>query len=144
MDTTGPSLSNKDFTYFSVARDISLLSDHRCQMGCVIVDHHRIIGSGHNSMTKCHPVQLDLDNKFYPETIDKNKGPLHAEVSALLPLIKRHYDLSGATLYIYRKDKHGTLAMSRPCVRCMSLLKKYGIKKIKYTTPDGFAFEKII
>lgn len=142
MDNAGPSLSNKDFTYFSVARDISLLSDHRCQMGCVIVDHHRVISSGHNSMTKSHPVQMELDNKFFPGC--PNKAPLHAEVSAMVPLIKRHYDLSSATLYVFRKDKKNHLAMSRPCQRCMSLLKKYGIRKIKYTTPDGFASEKII
>lgn len=135
-------LSRKDRTYFSVAEDISKLSDHRCKLGCVIVDKHRIVSSGYNSQTKCNPIQLELDNKFFPGY--NNRGPVHAEVAALSPLIKKRIDLSGATLYIYRKDKEGHLAMARPCPRCMSLIKKLGIRRLQYTTADGFAFEKLI
>jgi deoxycytidylate deaminase len=135
-------LSRKEKIFFNTAKEISNLSDHHYHLGCVIVDHHRIISSGHNSNTKCHPIQKELDTRFFGE---ESRGPVHAELAALLPLIKQHnIDLSGATLYTYREDKHDHIAMSRPCPRCMSLIKKYGIKKIKYTTTDGFVTEKLI
>ena len=134
-------LSRKERVFFNAARAVSELSDHHFQLGCIVVDHHRIISSGHNSRTKCHRLQAELDQKFFGTT---SNGPVHAEVDALLPLINKHTDLSNATLYIYREDKSQNTAMARPCPRCMSLIKKYGIKKIKYTTYDGIATEKII
>lgn len=136
-----PSLSKREMAYFNSAKSISELSDHRCKLGCVIVDGHRIISSGHNSKTKFHRIQSELDNKFFPGY--ENKGPVHAEVSALIPLIKRRVDLSGTTLYVYRENKDGKLAMSRPCPRCMQLIKEQGIKKICYTTNDGYVDERI-
>lgn len=33
--------------------------------------------------------------------------------------------------------------MSRPCPRCMELIKEQGIKKICYTTNDGYVDERI-
>ena len=137
-----PSLSKRERAYFNSAKSISELSDHRCKLGCVIVDGQRIISSGHNSKTKFHRIQSELDNKFFPGY--ENKGPVHAEVSALIPLIKRRVDLSGTTLYVYRENKDGKLAMSRPCPRCMQLIKEQGIKKICYTTNDGYVDERIV
>lgn len=137
-------LSKREKVFFRVAKDIAELSDHHYRLGCVIVDHHHIVSSGHNSKTKCHPMQASIDKKYFNDSEILQKGPLHAEVDALLPLIKKNIDLTGATLYVYREDKHHHIAMSRPCPRCMSLIKKCGIRKIKYSTPDGFATEKII
>ena len=137
-----PSLSKRERAYFNSAKSISELSDHRCRLGCIVVDGHRIISSGHNSKTKFHRIQSELDNKFFPGY--ENKGPVHAEVSALIPLIKRRMDLSGTTLYVYRESKDGKLAMSRPCPRCMQLIKEQGIKKICYTTNDGYVNERIV
>ena len=65
---------------------------------------------------------------------------LHAEVAALLPVINK-FDLSEAVVYIYRENKLGQLAMCRPCKGCMSFIKACGIKKIYYTTYDGYAEE---
>ena len=137
-----PPLSKRERAYFNSAKSISELSDHRCRLGCIVVDGHRIISSGHNSKTKFHRIQSELDNKFFPGY--ENKGPVHAEVSALIPLIKRRMDLSGTTLYVYRESKDGKLAMSRPCPRCMQLIKEQGIKKICYTTNDGYVNERIV
>ena len=136
-----PSLTKRERAYFNSAKSISELSDHRCRLGCVVVDGHRIISSGHNSKTKFHRIQSELDNKFFPGY--ENKGPVHAEVSALIPLIKRRVDLTGTTLYVYRENKDGKLAMSRPCPRCMELIKEQGIKRICYTTNDGYVNERI-
>jgi deoxycytidylate deaminase len=52
-------------------------------------------------------------------------------------------DFSKVELYVYRELRNGKMAMSRPCEACMAVIKKMGIKKIHYTTPDGFATEKL-
>lgn len=51
-----PSLSKRERAYFNSAKSIAELSDHRCKLGCVVVDGHRIISSGHNSKTKFHRI----------------------------------------------------------------------------------------
>lgn len=140
MSIDGP--SKHEITFFNIAKDLCYLSDHKNKLGCVIVDHHRIISSGHNSQSKCHRFQADLDKKYFK--VDNCKGPVHAEVSALMPLIKRKQNLNGATIYIYRQTNNGDIALARPCPRCMSLIKSCGIKRIKYSTSEGYATEKLI
>lgn len=131
-------LSKTDRSFFKAAQSVSMLSDHRCRIGCVIVDKHRIISSGHNSNTKCHPLQAEIDTKHFNCFCT---GKLHAETSAILPLLRLDEDYSRATLYTYREHANGSLAASRPCARCMQLIKQLGITKIKYTTDDGYAAE---
>ena len=133
-------ISKREKTFFKSAKTVSELSDHKFKIGCVIVDKHRIISSGCNSDTKCHPIQREIDLKhFNVECL----GKLHAEAASIIPLLKYNVDLSRATLYTYREHKDGTPANARPCIRCMELIKKYGIRKIKYTTNDGYATEII-
>lgn len=131
-------LTRTERSFFKAAQSVSYLSDHRCRIGCVVVDKHRIISSGHNSNTKCHPIQAALDTKHFECFCT---GKLHAETSALLPLLKSKEDFSRATIYTYRECKDGSLAMSRPCPRCMELIKQLKITRIKYTTDCGYATE---
>lgn len=131
-------LSKTEQSFFKTAQSLSMLSDHRCKIGCIIVDKHRVISSGHNSNTKCHPIQAQIDTKHFNCFCT---GKVHAETSAIIPLLKTKEDYSRATLYTYREHKDGTLAMARPCPRCMELIKQIGITKIKYTTDDGYATE---
>ena len=131
-------LTKTEHAMFRAASSIASLSDHRCKIGCVIVDKHRIISSGHNSNTKCHAKQAILDEKHFNCA---SSGKIHAETSAIIPLLKTRGDYSRATLYTYRQHADGTLAMARPCSRCMELIKELGITKIKYTTDDGYATE---
>lgn len=126
--------------YFRAAEGMSLLSDHRCRMGCVVVRGHRIISSGHNSASKRHAFQAKLDRKFFG---CECAGYLHAETDALIPLIRNGVDLSNASLYVFRSMKDGSTGLARPCPRCMSVIKSCGIKVIHYTTPDGYATETI-
>lgn len=125
---------------FRVARSVSQLSDHRVRVGAVVVKQHRIISSGCNSSTRTDIIQAKLDGKRYGCDC---AGKLHAESAALIPFIKRKMDLSGAVIYVYRERRDGTIANARPCPSCMSLIKQAGIKKIYYTTNDGYAVEEI-
>ena len=67
-------------------------------------------------------------------------GFVHAEVDALAPLIEQHVDLTQASIYVYRSSCTGR-GMARPCPRCIYLIKKVGIRKINYSTPDGYVEE---
>ena len=126
--------------YFRAAKAVSELSDYpRHKLGCVVVSKHRIISSGCNSKSKCHPLQAKLDTEKYGVQC---AGKCHAEISALLPLIRDKVDLSNASLYVFRQHKDGTLAMARPCSSCQKMIKELKIKKCFYTIENGYAVEK--
>lgn len=141
IDDPPLTISNKDMSYFRIAKNLSELSDHRTKVGCAIVSGHRIISSGHNSDSKCHKIQADIDRKSFHCDCP---GKLHAESDAIIYCIKNNIDLSRATIYVYRELKDGTKAMARPCPRCMRLIKEQGIRKIKYSTDEGYASEIVI
>lgn len=129
--------------FFRAADAVASLSDHRqAKLGCVLVDKHRIISSGHNSSTRCSPLQKKMDTERFGYS-DLHRGPVHAETACLLPLIKQRADLSRSELYIVRRHKDGSLALSRPCPGCMSLLRASGIRRVYYSTEGGYAYERI-
>lgn len=134
-------LSKREQSFFNAAAAMSVNSEHRCQVGCIVVNKHRIISSGYNGKFKGCSLQKRLDNKYFKD--NHSMGRKYAEIDALLPLIKSKHDLSKATLYIYRKNRHGQLTLARPCPRCMSVIKECGIRRLKYTTDDGYASEVI-
>lgn len=131
-------ISKKERSYFNAAKAMSQMSNHRCHVGSVLVMGHKIVGSGCNSSTKCHRVQAEIDQRRYGVICS---GKVHAEVDTLIPFLKKREDLSSATLYIYREKRDGSIGMARPCVGCMEIIKQCGIKKIAYSTDDGFAKE---
>lgn len=134
-------ITKSERAYFRVAKAVSELSDHSTHhLGCVVVNKHKIISSGCNSGVKCSPIQSKLDAERFDMP---SLGKVHAEVAALIPLVKNRMDLSNSEIYVYRQHKDGSPAMARPCPSCMKLIKSCGIKYINYTTEDGFASETI-
>jgi len=126
--------------YFRAAKAVSELSDYPIhKLGCVVVDKHRIISSGCNSKSKCHPLQAKLDTEKYGVQC---AGKCHAEIAAMLPLMKSNVDLKGCSIFVYRQHKDGTLAMARPCSSCQKVIKQLGIKRCFYTIENGYAVEK--
>lgn len=134
-------MTKKQKSFFEAAKIVSTMSDFdRVHIGCVVTDgSHRIISSGCNS-TKTHPLQKQLNKERFD--LDSNHS-LHAETAALLPLMKEDVDFSRVEIYTHRNFKDGRLAMARPCVSCMKLIKDLGVKKIWYTTTDGYACEYV-
>lgn len=131
-------MTKRQLAYFRSARDISYESNFpRIHIGCVVVNKHRIISKGCNSHTRTHKIQAQLNKKRFSEC---STGMLHAEIAALLPVVNK-IDLSGAVLYLYRENMQGEIAMCRPCKGCMSFIRACGIKKVYYTTNEGFAEE---
>lgn len=140
-DSSRPPLSGAKRTYFRAAQGMADLSNHRCKMGCVVVEGHRIISSGHNSATNTHAFQARVDSNYFRCDC---AGYLHAETDALIPLINSRADLSRASIFVYRKMPRGGMGMARPCPRCMGVIRSLGIRKIHYSTPEGFAEEILL
>lgn len=129
--------------FFRVADAVASLSDHKqAKLGCVLVDKHRIISSGHNSSTRCSPLQKQMDTARFGFP-DQHKGPVHAETDCLLPLIRQGIDISGSDIYLSRRHRDGSLALSRPCPGCMSLLRAVGVKRAYFSVEGGYAMERI-
>ena len=133
-------MTKTERAFFRVAQNISTLSDHRQKLGCAVVYKHRVISTGYNSHTKCHSLQARLDKERYGQD---TPGRLHAETAALLPFIQNNINLSGASIYIYRQHKDGSLAISKPCPSCMKLIKRCGIRRIYYSSDDGYVREDL-
>jgi pyrimidine deaminase RibD-like protein len=115
--------------FFEIARRLSHKSDYDVhKLGAVITRGNQIVGLGFNKK-KTHPLSSTRFNN------------IHAELSAILNSgIK---NLSGCSIYVYRETKSGDLAMARPCVDCLKLLKKSNVAKIFYSTETGFKTEII-
>lgn len=136
--------------YFKFAREASFhatyVGSHRFSpmIGAVAVYKGSIVATASNS-NKTSPLQAKYNVYRFREadTLDK----VHAEVGIVQKLRWKFgdsIDWSKVHIYLYREYKDGSLAPSRPCPSCMALLKELGIKKIYYTTEDGYVTEKII
>lgn len=86
---------------------------------------------GHNDMGKSHP----MARAYHPWAC------LHAEVDACLGL--RPYDVSGSDAYVVRVLADESLAMARPCDMCRAVLRKMGVKRVYFTTGEGWSVEKL-
>lgn len=75
--------------------------------------------------------------KTHPKLVKFTKYPfLHSESNAILS-----YGLDnceGCSLYVVRILRNEELAMAKPCDTCQELIKHVGIKKVFYTTENGY------
>ena len=133
--------------FFKEAKKESLLSDYDGQhLGAVAVYGDKVIlAKAHNS-NKTNTTQY-FYNRYRVEqksNIMSKPARSHAEVNLLRKIKFLDIDFSRVSVYIYRELKNGELGMARCCPACMAALKSLGIKKICYTTDDGYAEEKLI
>ena len=133
-------LTNRDKRFFEITRLISYTSEYkRIKIGAIVVKKNKIISVGVNSY-KTHPIQRRYNIFRFNIFTTDTAHTLHAEIQALVN-IPYGTELSDLTLYTYRENRDGKLAKSRPCPSCMNLIKDIGIKKICYTTDEGYAIE---
>lgn len=114
--------------FLNLAKEASKKSDHHSHsLGCCIAKGNRVLGVGHNMM-KTHPKS---PHKFHR---------VHAEFLAVL---NASGNVRGATAYVYRQQKNGTPALSRPCKDCWKYLRKCGIKNVVYSYEATYVQEKM-
>lgn len=135
-------MTNRDMGFFKVAKEVADMSDfNRVHIGCVITQKNRIISSGYNTY-KTNPLQRRYNRERF---LCDTPHCCHAETRALLPILKnKEINFSHLKVYLYRQNANGELAPSRPCPSCMKMLKDTGIRRIYYTTENGFAEEYIM
>ena len=135
-------LSKTHKAYFAAADEMSKLSNfYRIHIGSIAVYKHKIVSSGFNSI-KTNPLQKKINKHRFD---DDSCHCLHAEVSCLLPLMKRKdIDFSNVELYTHRRYANGELGPSRPCTSCMALIRSLGIKSIYYTNDGSYVHEEIV
>lgn len=92
------------------------------KLGAIIVKNGKPVSVGWNKKTT-HPLST---YRFQNQ---------HAEFHAI---IKSPVDVSGATIYLYREDRDGNLATSKPCSICEEFLRQKNIKRVVYTTYNGY------
>lgn len=112
---------------FDIARRISKKSTSRYKLGCVITRRSKPLGLGYNFMQKTHS-KSNHPYKF-----------LHCEIHALIGLDFK--ETNKASAYVYREDRNGSMAMAKPCPTCEEALRLAGIRKIFYTTKEGYKSE---
>lgn len=97
-----------------------------------IVRNGKIISVATNNPFKTHT----KIHKYNP------KKCIHAEISAIWKAPKNK--LQGAIIYVFRLlNKIDEFALSLPCNVCQIFIYNAGIKKIIYTTNNGFALIKV-
>ena len=114
--------------FLSIAKKESRLSNHHShKLGCAIVRNGKVLGVGHNMM------------KTHPKSPHRFKN-IHAEFMAVL---NSNMDIGGGTAYIFREQKNGTPAISRPCTDCWRFLMECGIKDVVYSFEGSFKQERL-
>lgn len=98
-------------------------------LACILRKGDHVAHIGVNS-GKTHPKY----GRSYPD--GSTAHCMHAEMDAM-----RFYK-KGMSVEVLRFTATG-YAMARPCKLCMAELKKRGVKKVRYTTRNGWETEKI-
>jgi len=89
------------------------------RVGAVIIHRNQVISLGTNKA------------KTHPRSMTAFKA-IHAELDAVLGVPLE--ELRGSTMYVIRITNSELIAMAKPCIHCMALLRQVGIRKIFYST----------
>jgi tRNA(Arg) A34 adenosine deaminase TadA len=95
----------------------------------------------------CHLGHNHLRNSYNGECICFST---HAEMDVLYKVLKRCklqpfkdiIDLSNYVIIVVRVSREGIIKNSRPCNQCLKTMEMYRIKKVVYSTDDGYKSEK--
>lgn len=140
-------MNSFDIKMLEKAKELAEKSTYRThRLGCVLVYKRHIIGAAVNT-NKTHPIQK-IYNKLYREFTRTDKPILdfgHAEILAICSVpypIAKQIDWSKVKLYVARNCKGKKFGLAKPCSACQGLIKDTGIKRIFYTTNEGYAEER--
>lgn len=95
------------------------------RMGAVIVKGNRVIGRGRNRLSG----KMNRFERRFQMTLFS----LHSEMASLLDCDE---DLTGATMFVAGIREDGSNVYSRPCKRCLKILRHTEIKTVYYSTEN--------
>ena len=97
----------------------------------------KLLSVADNHYTKSHPLQKHFAVLAgYP-----NKIYLHAEILAMIRGMANSTDNKLHTINVMQW-KNGKYALAKPCKVCLTAMIAFGIKKVNYTTPEGWVYGK--
>lgn len=125
----------KEYVYKKLVKildDQKYMESDRPTISCIVTNSKGwVIGEGSNNYTKTHPKQ-----KFYADKVhNKYSIYLHAEIAALVKCRDFPY-----AIYILRLLKNGKFGLARPCPICELAIREAGIKKVFYSSYEGFCY----
>lgn len=120
--------------FLQLAIDVAKSSPSKKKIGSVLLRKNRVISTSPNLDCKSHPFQarlakqVGLDPKIY----------LHSEIATL---IRAKED--GDTMIVARVGgtSHNELRIAKPCPICSAALELANIKRIIYSTNEGFLYK---
>jgi len=128
-------LSKKKQRYINIAKEVAASSEYPSfKHGAVLVNGNAVIN------TSCNKYGY---NRFAARFRRRDEGlpTVHAELGSILNMDRSKTD--GAIVYVVRINKQGDTLMSRPCNMCAAAMKHCGIKKVIYSTNEGFNIESL-
>ena len=132
--------------FFKAAKKCSGQSNYNgasnVKIGAVAVFRRAIIAQGCNQ-NKTHPLQQRYN--IYRYNVNGNHycpSKIHAEMELISKIRYLDINFSEVEIYVYRETKDGRKALAKPCLACTKALKDLGIKKVFYTTNDGYCEER--
>lgn len=116
----------RDEKFINLALKIAQKSEHHFPIGAIIAYGSCVLSIGINKY-RTHPRQ---DNQYTKQKATS----IHAELDAIISC----HNTKGATIYVARSLFNGSNGLAKPCKFCQDIIRTAGIKKIVYTTYDGF------
>jgi hypothetical protein len=110
----------------------------RCRHFSFVIYKNRIITIGLNKR-KTHPTNLRNRKISYITGEDYSQyKTICSEFNAIIKLKKKtNIETKRCTLVNLRYDKKGNLAIAKPCMSCMNLLKNFEFKRVIWSNNDG-------
>jgi len=97
--------------------------------GAVLVKHGVVLNASHNKDKPC-----SFGGRFRCRS--KGQATLHAELGAILNMAKDSTE--GADVYVVRVNYENEYRNSKPCSMCQEAMRFCGIKRVFYSTEDGY------
>lgn len=118
--------------WFDFARNVSKNSSYRIQVGCIILKGN-------------HPIAIGFNKEKYNKVFSNPwRKSIHAEASAIM--LSGRTRIKNGVAYVYRETKDGIPGLARPCNDCWKRLKKFGIKRVYFSTDEYpyWSYEDIV
>jgi deoxycytidylate deaminase len=124
-----PKLSKKRQRYIDLAARVAQQTEFKeYRHGAVLVKGGTVINTSCNkNKYKAWAGRFRKSQKGY--------ATVHAEIGAILGLDRSITE--GATVYVVRVGKCGSLRNSKPCQMCEAAMQYVGIKKVVYSNENG-------
>lgn len=117
---------------FDLVIQTAKTSPSRVKVGALLLNKNKVVASATNLERKSHPIQA----RFAERVGLHQKIYLHAEIAALVKC-KEEYD----TIVVARVNNQGKIRLAKPCPCCSLAIEESNIKRIYYTTNEGFLYE---